>query len=395
MCITTAASAPRPTVTGSWRCARSTPGAPGRPVRSVVALSTRGEPPDETTLLEGHDFFGSPRVHPDGDRLAVVVWDHPDMPWDASAVLVLPLARMAGATPGSATLEADGAPWLVAGGPEESVGQPAWAHDGSLRFVSDRRGWWQPYAHSGRPGAAPEAGALTEVPAEFHGPDWVLGQTTMAEMVDGTVVARMTASGRDALVLLVPGRPAAAPAQLPQPCVSISALCAHADGLALIGSTPDAPANVWVWTPDGAIHPLRPPPEVVLGRGDVALGEPFTLTGRSGRAVHGTLYRPTRHGTTGPADRRPPLVTWCHGGPTSVLPVGVRSHPAVLHDPRIRRGLRRLCGEHRVRAPLPLRAVGPMGRRRRRGLPRRGAISRHAATSTRTAWRSGAAAPVA
>ena len=266
-----------------------------RPVRSIVALSTRGAPPDETTLLEGHDFFGSPRVHPDGDRLAVVVWDHPDMPWDASAVVVVPLARVTRATPGPATLEADGAAWLVAGGPGESVGQPAWARDGSLRFVSDRRGWWQPYAHPGRPDSA-EATALSDVAAEFHGPDWVLGQTTMAEVVDGTVVARMTASGRDALVLLVPGRATAAPPRLPQPCVSISALCAHADGLAFIGSTPDAPANVWIWAPDGVILPLRPPPDVVLGRGDVALGEPFTLTGRSGRPVYGTLYRPTQRG---------------------------------------------------------------------------------------------------
>ena len=288
-----------------------------RPVRSVVALSTRGAQPGETTLLEGHDFFGSPRVHPDGDRLAAVVWDHPDMPWDASAVVVLPLARVAGATAGTTILEAAGAPWPVAGGPEESVGQPAWARDGSLRFVSDRRGWWQPYAHPGLPEAAPGAVALADVPSEFHGPDWVLGQSTMAELADGTVVARMTASGRDSLVLLVAGRRAAAPARLPQPCVSISALCAHADGLAVIGSTPDEPANVWVWTPDGAIHPLRPPADVVLGRGDVALGEPFTLTGRSGRAVHGRLYRPTRQGTTGPVGRTPPLVTWCHGGPTS------------------------------------------------------------------------------
>ncbi len=288
-----------------------------RPVRSVVALSTRGAPSGETTLLEGHDFFGSPRVHPDGDRLAAVVWDHPDMPWDASAVVVLPLARVAGATSGSVILAAAGVPWSVAGGPEESVGQPAWARDGSLRFVSDRRGWWQPYAHPGGPDSGAGAVALTDVQSEFHGPDWVLGQTTMAELDDGTLVARLTASGRDALVLLPAGRPAATPTQLSQPCVSISALCAHMDGLAVIGSTPDAPPNVWVWTPGGVAQPLRPPADTVLGSGDVAVGEPFRLTGRAGRAVHGTLYRPTRLGTTGPVRRPPPLVTWCHGGPTS------------------------------------------------------------------------------
>ena len=298
----------------------------GRPIRSVVALSTRGARPSETTLLDGHDFFGTPRVSPTGDRLVVVVWDHPDMPWDASAVVVLPLARGARATIGADALEAAGAPWRVAGGPAESVGQPAWARDGSLRFVSDRRGWWQPYVHPGLPGEQAEPTALTDAAAEFHGPDWVLNQTTIAELGDGTVVARMTTAGRDALVGLArdgwtDGSPP--PALLEQPCVSISALCAHGDDLALIGSTPESPANVWVLTPDGRARTVRPGPEVALGQADVATGEPFTVTGRTGRPVYGTLYRPALGGAAAPGPGPPPLVAWCHGGPTSSCQAGL------------------------------------------------------------------------
>ena len=124
-----------------------------RPQRSVVALSTRRAEPGPCTLVEGHDFYGQPRVHPTGARLAVVAWDHPDMSWDASVVLVAGLRQRPG--PAGPALEAEGAPWPVAGGPGESVGQPRWAGDGTLRFVSDRDGWWQPYAHSGEPGEAP------------------------------------------------------------------------------------------------------------------------------------------------------------------------------------------------------------------------------------------------
>jgi len=296
----------------------------GSPTRSIVALSTRGAPPSETTLLDGHDFFGTPRVHPAGDRLAVVVWDHPDMPWDASTIVVLPLVRRAGATPGADALEAAGAPWRVAGGPQESVGQPAWGRDGSLRFVSDHRGWWQPYVHPGLPGGQVEATPLSIAAAEFHGPDWVLGQATMAELVDGTVVARMTASGRDALVRLDRDGPVDdPPAPVQQPCVSIGAVCAHGEGLALIGSTADSPPNVWVGTPDGPAQPVRPVPETALGQADVATGEPFTLTGRSGRPVYGTLYRPALGGTRAPGAAPPPLVTWCHGGPTSSCQAGL------------------------------------------------------------------------
>jgi len=293
-----------------------------RPTRCVVALSTRGTEPSESTLLEGHDFFGTPAVDPDGARLAVVVWDHPDMPWDASVLMVLSLARSSDAT----SLHTAGAAWRVAGGAEESVGQPAWRPDGTLRFVSDRRGWWQPYVHAGRPDADEPVRALTDTEAEFHGPDWVLGQRTMADLGDRLLVARMTADGRDSLHALATGdgpEPVPAGHTLAQPCLSISALCAHGDGLALIGSTADAPANVWLWTPDAPTRPLRPATGARLGPGDVAPGEPFTLTGRSGRPVHGTLYRPRLAGTDGPTERRPPLVAWCHGGPTSACQAGL------------------------------------------------------------------------
>ena len=39
--------------------------------------------------------------------------------------------------------------------------------------------------------------------------------------------------------------------------------------------------------------------------------------------MHGTLYTPTLAGTAGPAGRKPPLVTWCHGGPTSSCQAGL------------------------------------------------------------------------
>jgi len=293
-----------------------------RPGRSVVALSTRAAPPCETTLLDGYDFFGTPRPHPAGDRLAVVAWDHPDMPWDASTVVVLPLDRVACVLHGHDALQAAGPAHRVAGGVAESVGQPAWSSDGALRFVSDRRGWWQPYLQSAFRGVEAECTPLTGREAEFHGPDWVLGQQTMAEMTDGTIVARMTTSGRDALVSLHARGDAASPTQLVQPCVSIAGLCAHGDGLALIGSTPDTPSAVWVWTPDGGAQPLRPRAGVALDRGDVAVAVPFGLTGRTGRSVHGTLFRPTLRGTEGPPGSAPPLVIWCHGGPTSSCQAG-------------------------------------------------------------------------
>jgi dipeptidyl aminopeptidase/acylaminoacyl peptidase len=301
------------TADGRWvlavREAHSDDGRPPR--RSIVALSTFSSQPSESTLLEGHDFFGAPRVDATAARLAVAVWEHPNMQWDASSLVVVQLGRAGSSDPDDDALVAAGTPWLAAGGREESIGQPAWQRDGRLRFVSDRRGWWQPYVHPGTPDATAAPELLTDAAAEFHGPDWVLGQSTFAEMPDGTVVARRTSDGRDTVVRL---REGAEPEAITQPCVSIAALCAHGDGLALIGSTPDAPTNVWVIGPSGQPKPMRPAPgfAAALRSADLAHGEPFMLTGRTGRPVYGTLYTAAN---APPADTPPPLITWCHSGP--------------------------------------------------------------------------------
>jgi dipeptidyl aminopeptidase/acylaminoacyl peptidase len=241
------------------------------------------------------------------------------MQWDASSLVVVQLGRAGSSDPDDDALVAAGTPWVAAGGSEESIGQPAWQRDGRLRFVSDRRGWWQPYVHPGTPDATAAPEPLTDAAAEFHGPDWVLGQSTFAEMPDGTVVARRTSDGRDTVVRL---REGAGPEAITQPCVSIAALCAHGDGLALIGSTPDAPTNVWVTGPTGQRKPMRPAPgfAAALRSADLAHGEPFMVTGRTGRPVYGTLYTATN---APPADTPPPLITWCHSGPTSACQPGL------------------------------------------------------------------------
>ena len=248
---------------------------------------------------------------------------------------------------GVARLVAAGEPWTVEASADVSVGQPQWQRDGSLRFVSDRHGWWQPHTHSGRPDGRP-AIASTTTAAEFHGPDWALGQCTMAELADGSLVARRTSEGRDSIVRIVAaGQP---PPLVSQPCVTIAGLCVHKDGIAFIGAPPDGPATVWTLgslagaggggaagadggagggaagdstaRPPHAATAVRPSPPTPLSRGDISVGEAFSLVGRSGRPVHGLFYEPVLEGTTGPPAALPPLLVQCHGGPTGSVQAG-------------------------------------------------------------------------
>jgi hypothetical protein len=45
-----------------------------------------------TQLSSGRDFYQSPAMSGDGSRLAWVQWDHPNMPWDDTQLVVADVA---------------------------------------------------------------------------------------------------------------------------------------------------------------------------------------------------------------------------------------------------------------------------------------------------------------
>jgi dipeptidyl aminopeptidase/acylaminoacyl peptidase len=145
--------------------------ASGEPINRLVAIpmapAATGTAEESTVLSEGADFYAAPRLSPDGRLLAWLSWRHPDMPWDATALWVAEVAD-------DGTLQL---PRLVAGGPAESVCQPAWGRDGALYFVSDRDGWWRFYV------AAPEAVRLAlDSEHSVPGPQHVAPETSPSEV---------------------------------------------------------------------------------------------------------------------------------------------------------------------------------------------------------------------
>jgi dipeptidyl aminopeptidase/acylaminoacyl peptidase len=103
------------------------------PVNEIVGVDL--ESGEERVIVSGNAFYSSPRPSPDGRRLVWLTWNHPNMPWDGTQLM-------------GCDLGADGLPENVeqiAGGQDESIFQPEWSPEGTLHFVSDRTGWWNPY----------------------------------------------------------------------------------------------------------------------------------------------------------------------------------------------------------------------------------------------------------
>jgi len=298
----------------------------------LVALALGGGAPGAVrVVVGGRDFVAAPRPSPDGTSLAWLCWDHPNMPFDGTELWVATL----GDGTGDALVDAR----CVDGGPAVSIGQPLWAPDASLWYVSDRAGWWQPWRWSADAGPARRC----DLEAEFHGPDWVLGQQTMDFLPDGRLVCRVRAGGRDTIAVLDPdsGRIG----EWDQPCVTIAAVRARADGsVALIGSTPESGAAVHVLSrrADGTIGTggsadarggrgadaggevrYRPAGGAGLDPAWVSRGEHVDFETTGGVRAHALFYPPRAQGLEGPPGAPPPLLVLVHGGPTAACEPGL------------------------------------------------------------------------
>jgi dipeptidyl aminopeptidase/acylaminoacyl peptidase len=309
---------------------------PAEVVNELVVVDGSGEL-EPRALVSGPDFVSDPRLSPDGTRLCWLQWNHPDMPWDGTELMVAQVEWTAAgprlATPGAVA----GRPHRAPGGTGEgeSVFQPRWHPDGSLWFVSDRTGWGNLYRWVPDEGGG-EVEPRVQMEAEIGVPQWVFGQSRYAFLDDGRVVFAYQSDGLDHLAVEARSEAARAgstarPADdLDVPYTAIASLEAAGTGVVFIGASAvteptvvrvpllpagDEPGGVNA----GAPEIIRPPRDLGLDPSWFSVPEAIDFPTSGGRTSHALFYPPTNPDAAGGgADGdRPPLLVFIHGGPTA------------------------------------------------------------------------------
>ncbi|MFL6205874.1 MAG: S9 family peptidase [Acidimicrobiales bacterium] len=267
----------------------------GEAVNTIVQLAAH-QPVEPQIVVEGADFVSNPRWSPDGASFCWLEWDHPDMPWDATRLV----------------LDEGGRRTVVAGGDErESIGQPEWAPDGSLWFYGDRTGFWSLYRWTRDRGRE----LVVDLQKDIGVPQWVFGQSSYVLLDDGRVAFAFSDGGLDRLAVR---EPAGGVATVDLPLTMFDSLRARGNRVVGIAAGPSTePHVVEIDVDAAAADVLVAPRDLGLEDAWFPPPEPISFPTAGGHTAHALLYRPANPGMVAPEGERPPLLVMIHGGPTS------------------------------------------------------------------------------
>jgi len=271
-------------------------------VNSIVSLDL--DPADGASaqvFVSGNDFYASPRISPDGMRLAWLTWNHPNMPWDGTELWV-------------GELQSDGSlgrAERVAGSVNESIFQPEWSPDGVLYFVSDRTGWWNLYRWR-RERVEP----VCQMEAEFGKPQWVFGMSTYAFESARRVICAYTRAGTWRIAALDTQTLRLEPVEIP--CSSLGSVRATPGHVVFVGSSSKEPTSILrLDLCARRIEVLRCSSDVSIDAGYISTPQAIEFPTQNGRTAHAFFYAPWNRDHVASSHERPPLLVISHGGPTS------------------------------------------------------------------------------
>ena len=283
-------------------CIREDHTGSGEAVSTIVAVSLDGNAGTGGILVQGNDFYSSPKLSPDGTHLAWLTWDHPNMPWDGCELWV-------GEVSAEGALE--NIRW-VAGGAHESIFQPEWSPAGVLYFSSDRNGWW----NLQRITASGQIQSICPTKGELGMPQWVFGTSQYAFASDEVIVCSHIEQGVSRLALL--DLQTQKLEDIDCPYTDIQYVRATRDyAVFRAGSPTEVAAIARLNLKTKQIDRLRLANDLEVFPAYFSVPRPVEFPTEAGLTAHGFFYPPQNPDYQAPENEKPPLIAKSHGGPTA------------------------------------------------------------------------------
>lgn len=287
---------------GRLICVREDHTGAGEAVNSIVSVNLELENTHGTVLVEGNDFYSTPRLSPDGTQLAWLTWNHPNMPWDGCELWVGEFAE-------DGTLASTR--W-VAGGTAESIFQPEWSPDGVLYFASDRSGWWNLERITADGGIE----RVCHSKAELGMPQWLFGMSSYAFASPETIVCSHIDQGVSTLAICdtVAGKLTS----IDCPYTDIQYLRAANGQVVFRGGSPtDVAAIVKFTLETRQFETLRRSNDLEVFPRYFSVPRAIEFPTEGGLTAHGFFYPPQNPDYRAADNEKPPLIVKSHGGPTA------------------------------------------------------------------------------
>ena len=267
------------------------------PSNEIVAVPLDGSQ-QIRVLVSGPDFVSSPRVSKEGDQIAWVQWNHPNMPWDDTQLCIASLEEMVLSNQ------------KVTKSKAESFFQPEWDDQGNLHVVSDRNNWWNLFRVDQSTNEI-DLTSLTNIEAEIGLPQWVFGQSRYAFVGDEIWFVYREA-GIDKLATLSSNGQFE---QIKIDATEIESVTNYQDGIVATVSSWKAESSV-MFINSEEVRPLSKTRDLDIGESWFPVPETFTYQTSGSEKAHALFYSPTNPEYEIHKSENPPLIVLAHGGPT-------------------------------------------------------------------------------
>ena len=279
----------------------------------TVALNTVEFPTgieSQTTLFEDSDFLCSPNISEDGENLTFITWQHPNMPWDNTDLVVAKIAD-------------EGHLYdvqRVDGNSDSSKTQPCFVTSKKFFFLSDESGYWNLRSYD----LSCEQNNLKSenvypIEADCCGPPWVTGKRNFS-VINSCEVAISVVEAcqwRLHIVNFEQKTERIIHAQLG----SLDDIVSSEKHLFYLAADDKNYAGIYCESKEQLTTAIRAPliqPKVPDCFNEAIISEPNHLAFRtdSGDQAYGIYYGPKNHQLKSLPDTLPPLIINVHGGPT-------------------------------------------------------------------------------